>query len=178
MRDLDAELEARGCDKKGRDELVMGGSAAGWSSDSSSFDFYVWQGTIGIAERLWVGSPSKDVYNLTTALPRLAVHVCRMKSRGFTVAQCAFLDAPHSMLVVVGSGRLLVLEYWVGARRPFHLSLFLTAPRVVLPQDPRTDGSASPARRAHRSPSRIWGSGSAATCRAGLQPRGRPIPVH
>ena len=65
----------------------MGGSAAGWSSDSSSFDFYVWQGTIGIAERLWVGSPSKDVYNLTTALPRLAVHVCRMKSRGFTVAQ-------------------------------------------------------------------------------------------
>ena len=49
-------------------------------------------------------------------------------------ADRAFLDAPHSMLVVVGSGRLLVLEYWVGARRPFHLSLFLTAPRVVLPK--------------------------------------------
>ena len=30
-----------------------------------------------------------DVFNLTNALPRLAVHVCRMKSRGFTVAEYA-----------------------------------------------------------------------------------------
>ena len=28
---------------------------------------------------------------------------------------------------------------WVGVRRPFHLSLFLTASRMVLPQDPSTD---------------------------------------
>lgn len=44
QRDLDAELESRGCDKKGRDTLVMGGSAAAWSSDSSTFDFYTWSG--------------------------------------------------------------------------------------------------------------------------------------
>ena len=35
-------------------------------------------------------------------------------------------------------GVLLVLGSWVGVRRLFHLSLLLTAPRVVLPQDPRT----------------------------------------
>jgi hypothetical protein len=90
QRDLDAELEARGCDKKGRDSLVLGGSAAAWSSDTSTFDFYTWQGTVGVAERLWVGSGADgqgDVFNLTAALPRLAVHACRMKSRGFVVAQ-------------------------------------------------------------------------------------------
>ena len=89
LRDLDAELDARGCDKEGRDTLVLGGSAAAWSSDSSTFDFYTWQGTIGVAERLWVGSTNsqeKDVFNITEALPRLAVHVCRMNTRGFTVA--------------------------------------------------------------------------------------------
>ena len=32
-----------------------------------------------------------------------------------------------------------VLGSWVGVRRPFHLSLFLTASRMVLPQDPSTD---------------------------------------
>ena len=31
-----------------------------------------------------------------------------------------------------------VLGSWVGVRRPFHISLFLTAPRVVLPQYPST----------------------------------------
>ena len=36
-----------------------------------------------------------------------------------------------------------VLGYWVGVRRPFHHSLFLTAPRMVLPQDPSTDHSGS-----------------------------------
>ena len=33
----------------------------------------------------------------------------------------------------------LVLGYWEGVRRPFHLSLFITAPLMVLPQDPSTD---------------------------------------
>ena len=33
----------------------------------------------------------------------------------------------------------LVLGSWAGARRPFHLSLFLAAPRMVLFQDPSTD---------------------------------------
>jgi len=64
----------------------MGGSAAAWSSDSDSFDQYTWQGTVGIAERLWVGSPHPAVFNLTAALPRLAVHACRMKQRGFELA--------------------------------------------------------------------------------------------
>ena len=32
-----------------------------------------------------------------------------------------------------------VLGSWVGVRRLFQLSLFLTAPRMVLPQDPSTD---------------------------------------
>ena len=31
---------------------------------------------------------------------------------------------------------LLVLGYWVGVRRPFRLSLFLAASRMILPQDP------------------------------------------
>ena len=35
--------------------------------------------------------------------------------------------------------RLLVLGSWVGARRPFHLSLLLPASRMVLPQDPSTE---------------------------------------
>ena len=34
---------------------------------------------------------------------------------------------------------LLVLRSWVGVRRPFHLSVFLTASRMVLLQDPSTD---------------------------------------
>ena len=33
---------------------------------------------------------------------------------------------------------ITVLGSWAGVRRPFHISLFLTAPRVVLPQDPST----------------------------------------
>ena len=33
---------------------------------------------------------------------------------------------------------LLVLGSWVGVRRPFHLSCFLTTSRMVLPQDPST----------------------------------------
>ena len=39
-----------------------------------------------------------------------------------------------------------VLGSWVGVRRIFHLSLFLTASRMVLPQDPSTDVSAPPTR--------------------------------
>ena len=35
----------------------------------------------------------------------------------------------------VRDSRRLVLGSWAGARRPFHLSLFRTAPRMVLPQD-------------------------------------------
>ena len=35
-------------------------------------------------------------------------------------------------------GSTLVLGSWVGIWRPFHLSLFLTAPRMALPQDPST----------------------------------------
>ena len=45
-----------------------------------------------------------------------------------------------SAAVYCSSGsRLLVLGSWVGVRHPFHLSLFPTAPRVVLPQDPGTN---------------------------------------
>ena len=34
-----------------------------------------------------------------------------------------------------------VLGSWVGVRHLFHLSLFLTAPRMVLTQDPSTDAA-------------------------------------
>ena len=37
------------------------------------------------------------------------------------------------------SPQLLVLGSWVDARRLFQLSLFLTAPRMDLPQDPGAD---------------------------------------
>ena len=62
----------------------------------------------------------------------------------------AVLSPEHSTTFLVGEPRgafvasggptriLLVLGYWVGVRRPFHLSLFLTAPRMALPQDPST----------------------------------------
>ena len=37
------------------------------------------------------------------------------------------------------AGRAMVsTRIWVGVRRPFHLSVFLPAPRMVLPQDPST----------------------------------------
>ena len=42
----------------------------------------------------------------------------------------------HSQMIII------VLGYWVGARRPFHLSLFLTASAWVLPQDPSTHAHA------------------------------------
>ena len=44
-------------------------------------------------------------------------------------------DARH----VASLARALVLGSWVGVRHPFRPSLFLTAPRVVLPQDPSTN---------------------------------------
>ena len=49
-----------------------------------------------------------------------------------------------------GGGRcgLLVPGCWVGARRPFHLSLFLPAPRMVLPQDPSTSTASNKGPRA------------------------------
>jgi hypothetical protein len=42
---------------------------------------------MGVAERLWVGSRRPGAFDLDAALPRLAVHACRMKSRGYSVAQ-------------------------------------------------------------------------------------------
>ena len=56
------------------------------SSDSDNFDTQTWEGTVGVAERLWSGSRAKDAFNVTAALPRLAVHVCRMRGpRAFIV---------------------------------------------------------------------------------------------
>ena len=43
------------------------------------------------------------------------------------------------LILPPNSGAQLILGSWVGARRPFHLSVFLAAPRMVLPQDPSTD---------------------------------------
>ena len=40
---------------------------------------------------------------------------------------------------VLALGDRSVLGSWVGVRRLFHLSLFLTASRMVLTQDPSTD---------------------------------------
>ncbi len=39
----------------------------------------------------------------------------------------------------IAMGSRTVLGSWVGVRRLFHLSLFLTAYRMVLPQDPSTN---------------------------------------
>ena len=46
---------------------------------------------------------------------------------------------PAASAHLLGDVRLLVLGSWVSARRPFHLSLFLTASRTVVPQDHSTD---------------------------------------
>ena len=43
---------------------------------------------------------------------------------------------------------LLVLGSWVGARRAFHLSLFLTAPRMALPKILVLGGNDGPSRGA------------------------------
>jgi hypothetical protein len=85
-RDPDAELEALGCTSEEREKLVLGGSAASWLSDQSYFDVETWEGTMAVAERLWVGSPKADPDNVTNALPRLAVQSCRMRMRGFAVS--------------------------------------------------------------------------------------------
>ena len=53
----------------------------------------------------------------------------------------ADVDAPAARVVCVRRlrrGRLLLLGSWVGARRPFHLSVFLTASRMILTQVPST----------------------------------------
>ena len=46
---------------------------------------------------------------------------------------------PREPLLPALQEALLVLGSWVGVRRPFYVSLFLTASRMVLPQDPGTD---------------------------------------
>merc|ERR1712110_1226407 len=71
-----------------RRKLVLGGSAAAWGPDASTFDYTTWEGTMGVAERLWVGSGHSPI-NVTSALPRLAVHSCRMKMRGYAVSPYA-----------------------------------------------------------------------------------------
>ena len=66
-------------------------------------------------------------------------------------------------------GRLLVLGPWVGVWRPFQLSLFLTASRMALPQDPSTKGlTGRPGGRTARS------SG----CHRPTQAAGRPCSTH
>ena len=90
LRNPQEELAKRGCSLEAQKRLVMGGSAAAWGSDADVFDSEVWQGTVGVAERLWVGSTGgggKGGFDVQEALPRLATHVCRMRSRGFAVAQ-------------------------------------------------------------------------------------------
>ena len=57
-----------------------------------------------------------------------------------------------------------VLGSWVGVRRPFHLSSFLTASRVVLPQDPSTRKSHLGIGHVHR---------LALPCRLDANPHGR-----
>ena len=52
-----------------------------------------------------------------------------------------------------------VLGYWVGVRRPLHLSSFLTAPRVVLPQDASTVLIPT-ARVARETLALVWATGS------------------
>ena len=43
------------------------------------------------------------------------------------------------MLTPTARRVLLVLGSWVGVRRHFRITLLLTAPRMVLPQDPSTN---------------------------------------
>ena len=55
-----------------------------------------------------------------------------------------YLDAEPRTVDLHGGDAVRVLSVlgsWVGVRRPFHLSVFLAAPRVVLPQDPSTNAS-------------------------------------
>jgi hypothetical protein len=87
-RDPEQELDALGCDAEARQKLVLGGSAAAWYGDAGYFDEATWAGLMGVAERLWVGSPTSGgvAANVTAALPRLAIQSCRMRMRGFSVS--------------------------------------------------------------------------------------------
>ena len=71
-------------------------------------------------------SPARDLTNSTHSF----VVACSSTTR--RLGTCDAQD-PKPPLLVLGS--------WVGARHPFHLPLFLTAPRLVLPQDPSTTGA-------------------------------------
>ena len=85
-RDPLIELKSLGCDEDALSR-VNGGSTAAWSGEHTTFDDFVWQGTMAVAERLWSGGGeiSAQRTNATLAEPRFAAHICRMKAAGFTV---------------------------------------------------------------------------------------------
>jgi hypothetical protein len=74
-RDIEAELDALGCDAELRKKFILGGSAAAWAGDSSVVDYTTWEGTMAVAERLWAGShglpppPPPPPLSPTTPLP-------------------------------------------------------------------------------------------------------------
>ena len=64
---------------------------------------------------------------------------CRTPTQEFGAESSEFKwESSYNTMCELGGIDALVLGSWVGARRPFHLSVFLTAPRMVLPQDPST----------------------------------------
>ena len=70
----------------------------------------------------------------------------------------------------VTSPQLLVLGYWVGVRHLFHLSLFLTASRMDLPQGPSTDPKCLPQALEESYEARFGATDRSATKRTGAQP--------
>ena len=74
-------------------------------------------------------------------LPRLGLHDARSRpspASGPRASASGELAAASSASASASTpeAAVSVLGSWVGVRRPFRLSLFLTAPRMVLPQDP------------------------------------------
>ena len=85
------------------------------------------------------GTPQKQ----TSKNPVSARHIRVSRTRATTNKKRTWprvraAASPPTVPAAAGHGSS-VLGYWVGVRRPFHLSLFLTASRVALSQDPSTD---------------------------------------
>ena len=94
-----------------------------------------------IADNIWCcgAGTAADTEN-TTGAPTHSAAVVHASVRG----QRNLLSLTDEPAVAGGSQQrppsvLLVLGSWVGAQRPLHPFLILTAPRMALPQDPSTD---------------------------------------
>lgn len=76
--------------------LVAGGETTMWNVcvDQHNFDGIVWPRAAAAAEQLW--SPQAATDNSTAAMPRLAVHRCRLLDLGVQAGPLSSSDDPRA----------------------------------------------------------------------------------